>query len=743
MGKIPKPLLLILAGFTLLTILYGRLIPPFEGPDGPEHFAYITWLAEGRGFPPQGAAAWDTPVRQEAGQPPLYYLLAAVPARIVGVNNPPAVYRPNPHFPSTAPGTVADNKNRAIHDPADSWPLRGGWLALYLARGVSLAFGLLLVATVYGLAQEFSPGNRGLALGAAGLVAATPQVLFLSSVESNDMAAAATSGLTLWLLARLIRRGLTPGRALALGAAFGLALLTKVSTLVLVFPIVIALAYCVLRIAYSDSPNTQYAIRNKFHASGITLYALLATVLIAGWWFGRSWLVYGTPFGLDTHDYAPWAITESAARSPALSEWVEVFYSYWAAFGWGNIKFHGWVYGILALLCVTAVAGLVRSNPFRGKTAEAVTTNHIRDSGIIALTLILTILGVTAALELWMQRVTAPHGRLLFPAAAAIAVLLAAGWQAVHRWLLWGGVGVVAGLAILSPLLLIRPAYAVPRPLTAGEAGQEVGTRLDWRFGEIAELVGVTVLEPSVAASGVLPIRFCWQVLAPAERDYSVFVQLIGPGDGVVASRRTYPGLGNYPTSSWRPGMFFCEVVRVDIPAGLGQTLLYKVEVGLVDQISGERLAAYDNQGTDRSDTFAGTVRLVAASETIAETPAGSDPIRLADFQVDNNWRPGQSYDVTLDWWLAEPVQTDYTVYLHLRDPATDELVSQADGPPLDGWYPTTVWTAGEMVTDHHTFLLPDSVPAGHYHLITGWYDTTTGQRMGSEHYLATIEVAP
>ena len=66
-------LALILIGYVVLAGLYSWFTPPFEGPDEPQHFAYITWLAQGKGFPPQGEAAWDTPIQQEAGQSPLYY----------------------------------------------------------------------------------------------------------------------------------------------------------------------------------------------------------------------------------------------------------------------------------------------------------------------------------------------------------------------------------------------------------------------------------------------------------------------------------------------------------------------------------------------------------------------------------------------------------------------------------------------------------------------------------------------
>jgi 4-amino-4-deoxy-L-arabinose transferase-like glycosyltransferase len=749
MTKLPKPLLAILAGFTLLTILYGYLTPPFEGPDEPEHFAYIVWLAEGRGFPPQGAAAWETPVRQEAGQPPLYYLLAAVPAALVGVSDPPAEYQPNPHFPSSAAGTIADNKNRAIHDPAGNPPMRGGWLALYLARGLSLCFGLLLIVATYGLGREVFPATQShLPLGAAALVAFNPQILFLSSVVTNDIAAAALAAFTLWALARLLQHGLTAFRAAVVGLAFALAILTKISNLALVLPIALVLTYCVLRIAYWDSlesPSrfTFHVSRSTFHALRSTLFALLSTLLFAGWWFGRSWRLYGTPFGLDTHDYAPWAITETAVRAPWLAQWREVFYSYWAAFGWGNIKFPGWVYGLLGLLCLAAVVGLIGLIWQSGRRSGRLTNGRI-----LAIALFLALVAVAAALEVWMQRVTAPHGRLLFPAAAVVAMFLAAGWQAIHRYLVWGGVGGTAVLAVLALPLLIWPAYAPPRPLTSEEAVEQVreGGVYGWYFGEIAQLVGTAV--PSSAAAGeVLPVRICWYVLEQAERDYSVLVQIIGPQNAVIAGRRTYPGLGSYPTSQWRPDSFFCDTVRLDIPADLAQTLLYYVEVAFIDQTTGERLPIYDSSGrlSQPPYTFTDKVRLVAAGPVETLTiPPGEDLIRLAGFEVDTQWQAGRSYPIVFYWWLAENTrQVEYKVFIHLRDLATGEIVAQADSFPLDGWYTTRNWTAGEFVTDRHTFPLPADIPAGRYDLVVGWYDPRDGARLGEEHELATIEVRP
>ena len=44
-------LALLVVAFVAVSLIYVWLVPPFEGPDEPEHFGYVLWLAQGKGFP--------------------------------------------------------------------------------------------------------------------------------------------------------------------------------------------------------------------------------------------------------------------------------------------------------------------------------------------------------------------------------------------------------------------------------------------------------------------------------------------------------------------------------------------------------------------------------------------------------------------------------------------------------------------------------------------------------------------
>ena len=121
----------------------------------------------------------------------------------------------------------------------------------------------------------------------------------------------------------------------------------------------------------------------------------------------------------------------------------------------------------------------------------------------------------------------------------------------------------------------------------------------------------------------------------------------------------------------------------------------------------------------------------------------GNDPIQLVGYSYDSRWQSGKDHNLLLRWFVAKPVERDYTVMIHLRRPADNQNVAQADGPPLNNWYPTSWWEAGETVADQHVFTLPPDIPPGRYRLVVGWYDPVTGERLGSEHALGDVEVGP
>ncbi len=89
----------------------------------------------------------------------------------------------------------------------------------------------------------------------------------------------------------------------------------------------------------------------------------------------------------------------------------------------------------------------------------------------------------------------------------------------------------------------------------------------------------------------------------------------------------------------------------------------------------------------------------------------------------------GEKVYLTLYWRALNPTEADYTVFVHLVDQQS-RLLSQHDQQPLGGYYPTSLWKAGELVGDRHVLQLPADLVPGEYRFLVGMYTLQTGERV-------------
>ena len=93
----------------------------------------------------------------------------------------------------------------------------------------------------------------------------------------------------------------------------------------------------------------------------------------------------------------------------------------------------------------------------------------------------------------------------------------------------------------------------------------------------------------------------------------------------------------------------------------------------------------------------------------------GAAPIGLRDWQI-TPLANGQ-WHITLYWQAVARPDRDYSVFVQASDRAAidspDAIVAQADSSaPVQGWYPTTLWSPGEIVRDDHLIAPPPDRPA-------------------------------
>lgn len=112
---------------------------------------------------------------------------------------------------------------------------------------------------------------------------------------------------------------------------------------------------------------------------------------------------------------------------------------------------------------------------------------------------------------------------------------------------------------------------------------------------------------------------------------------------------------------------------------------------------------------------------------------------------------PGKAVHLTLYWRALRPMNATYTVFNQIIDLTTTAKAGQVDGMPVCDRNPTERWFAGDTIADPYTIAVaPDAAP-GTYTLISGMYDSATGERLqirssegtllGTEAVLASVEV--
>lgn len=718
---VDRACLLVVTGFALCSVVLSLTVPVFEAPDEPSHVAVARYIFTNRALPVQGPAS---PVGQEAGQPPLYYVLGAFlfalapEPRLAPVWN--ANYNPHVSFDRAGPG--ADNRNLFAH-PNEGFPYRGDVLGIHLMRLLSVGLGVTTVIATYLLASEAFPDLPGAPFLAAWLVAFNPQFVFMSGVFNNDAGIAAASALILWLAVRRLGRPRSGVESALLGLFVGVGLLMKLSGVALLG---LVGATLVLEAGlYRD-------FRRVFIQAAI-VFGLAA--LVAGWWFARNLALYGDPLGWN----ALLGASASLLRAQPLGvvEAAQTLWdargSFWGLFGWSNILLPDWFYVLTDLMTVVGLIGLGGVGWTAWKRRDAVTLARL---GLMVGWFVV----VAAALIRWVQlNAAADQGRLLFPAVAAVGAGIGAGlaWLA-DRLLKGRGAGAwptglaASGFAVNLAIAwaVILPAY---RPTFGGAV--PVGEFRPVRFGDGIELLAAQVSPGAVRAGDPVEIDLWWRAVKPVAGDWSVSLTVFDTEFNVVAGVNSWPQGGRAPTSVWPAGAVVHDRYRLLVSRTGPEPEAGTVWVALYDarDPGGSRLNVYAGDGRYLGSTVqVGRVRLKPADGG----EAGPSPSQSVDYRFGAGVRlagydamvTGGELKLDLYWRAEAPIRRAYNVFFHVVD-GQGRIVAQDDGPPAGGRYPTDLWEPGDRLRDRHRVDL-SRLPPGEYWVRVGLYSLEDGQRL-------------
>jgi hypothetical protein len=158
-------------------------------------------------------------------------------------------------------------------------------------------------------------------------------------------------------------------------------------------------------------------------------------------------------------------------------------------------------------------------------------------------------------------------------------------------------------LALWLPFGVIRPAYP-PHTLPETAALERLGTPVYGRFGLAsdpgAELRGWKLSGPT--RPGDTPeLALIWQALGRQNRNWTVFIHLVGAQGQIVAEDNRPPQDDAFPMLQWVAGDWVEDRHPLALPANLAPGE-YHIRVGLFFPRTERRAGVYSKRGTLRGD---------------------------------------------------------------------------------------------------------------------------------------------
>ncbi len=724
------PLALILVAFVSLGIAYLWLTPPFEAPDEYGHYAFVRYLAEERRIPPLVVSdnEWD---QGQMHQPPLYYTLGAL--LVGGLDGPDwqAAYPRNPYATLGHPHALG-NWNAALHAPTVTPQMQRTATALRLLRGFSLLCSATTVWLTYRLALTLFPDKRWLAVGAAALLALNPQFLFIGASVNNDVLVTTLSAAVLLLAAQVARQGGHAYRTpILLGVLGGLASIAKLSGLAS-----LALVPC----AYLLHLGRWRKDRLWPELVRPLLLCCAAAALIGGWWYVRNAQLYGDLTGMR-HYTAIFAVGEEPlSLLRTLTVAIEALPSYWGVFGWMNVLAPEAYYVAVRALTVVAGLGLLTRALVAWRRRRWPAAATLRAGAIACLWALIVLILILR----WSQTITRTQGRLAFPAAGVLALLLAVGFTAwvpgrFRKAVLLGVSACLLIVAAVMPWAVIAPAYTLPARISADELPADL-PRLNLRYGDAITLLAAEVLSPEATPGEEIWVRMYWRAEAPLDQSYTQGMQIVSVGaNGTrLGGLDTLPAMGRYPTTYWAPSTVLVDDCALPVAPDADGPLAAAIRVALYAERFDEALPAYDETGAPLgASAEIGRIRIARQTPWDGGNPAypRSDNLgnRVRLYGYDMTPLSGDDGDLELElalyWECLDPMAESYTVFVHLVG-AEDTILSQADAQPLGGGFTTPYWRTGDQLRDAYRLRVPAENAQERLMVRVGLYLPETGKRL-------------
>jgi hypothetical protein len=246
-------------------------------------------------------------------------------------------------------------------------------------------------------------------------------------------------------------------------------------------------------------------------------------------------------------------------------------------------------------------------------------------------------------------------------------------------------------------------------------------------------LLGYSVIGVTFKPGDAIPITFLWQGQEALDDDYTLLLWLEDDaGQGVGEAELSLSG--RYPPTHWQRGEVVRDWQSLLVP-GNAQDGSYRVKMQV--RASNQVLPRLLWRLPVGSVLDLGQIE-VQGRERAFEAPPMSHPmeaqlgesVRLLGYDLEPmDPHPGDTLHLTLHWECLGPMDTSFTVFVHLLDEA-GSIRGQRDSVPGHGDLPTTSWVEEEIISDLYEIPIAPDAPPGSYTLIVGMYHAGTGDRL-------------
>lgn len=343
----PRRALALLLWLTLLKgLAWSVIVPPWHAPDEITHFTYAQIIARfgvlhpspGNWMNAEIGSSWDLaqihPVRFDPSQILDLSDREKISQRIVELNDPALkymyVYDDGMYFPFY--------RNFTFSHPPLYYLLAGAVQALFenqtiltrilAERWLSAVLGVILTALAFRGGQLVFQ-NSAWALLIATLVAFHPMTSFMTAVVNNNALEIVIFAACLVTLLAILRKGLSTGRAIALGTLGGASLLTHVGLIAVAPPSLIALIW--------DARGQWQMGRLDARLFGRWILSLGIAAILAGWWYVQ---LFTQSANTPIREMGAADATVVRASSQIIAQYDllgisnRVAREYWGNFGW-------------------------------------------------------------------------------------------------------------------------------------------------------------------------------------------------------------------------------------------------------------------------------------------------------------------------------------------------------------------------------------------------------------------------